>query len=110
MVELDTGIRRDRLRVWERCQGFPRPVRIAKGEGSYPEEQLQRRQRSRRLLYRGMRPAKLLPESSEQLNKTAGYLCANGRLERIRTICCRQRPGLFFHQFKYRVDTDMPVG
>ena len=72
MVERGTGIGRVRLRVWERRHGFPGPERNAKGERSYPEEQLQRPQRTRRLLDRGMRPGKLLPESSEQLNKTVG--------------------------------------
>ena len=87
VVERDTGIGRDTLRVWERRYGFPRPVRNAKGERSYPEDQLRRLQRTRRLLDRGMRPGKLLPlsedaldeleasllpEGSEQLNKTVG--------------------------------------
>lgn len=70
VVERGTGIGRHRLRVWERRYGFPGPEGNAKGERSYPEEQLQRPQRTRRLLDRGMRPGKLLPESSEQLNKT----------------------------------------
>ena len=72
MVEHGTGIGRDRLRAWERRHGFPGPERNAKGERSYPQEQLQRPQRTRRLLDRGMRPGKLLPESSEQPNKTVG--------------------------------------
>ena len=55
VVERDTGIGRDTLRVWERRYGFPRPVRNAKGERSYPEDQLRRLQRTRRLLDRGMR-------------------------------------------------------
>jgi DNA-binding transcriptional MerR regulator len=70
VVERGTGIGRDRRRVWERRYGFPEPVRNAKGERSYPEEQLRRPQRTRRLLDRVMRPGKLLPESSGQLNKT----------------------------------------
>ena len=85
VVERDTGIGRDTLRVWERRYGFPRPVRNAKGERSYPEDQLRRLQRTRRLLDRGIRPGKLLslsedaldeleasllPEASGQLNKT----------------------------------------
>ena len=63
MVERDTGIGRDTLRVWERRYGFPRPVRNAKGERSYPEDPLRRLQRPRRLLDRGMRPGKLLPSA-----------------------------------------------
>ena len=40
VIERDTGIGRDRLRVWERRYGFPDPVRNAKGERVYPEAQL----------------------------------------------------------------------
>lgn len=89
VVERDTGIGRDTLRVWERRYGFPRPVRNAKGERAYPEDQLRRLQRTRRLLDRGMRPGKLLPlgeaalaeiesglqpDVSRQLDKTVGAL------------------------------------
>ena len=63
VVERDTGIGRDTLRIWERRYGFPRPVRNDRGERAYPEDQLRRLQRSRRLLERGMRPGKVLPLS-----------------------------------------------
>jgi len=68
VIERDTGIGRDTLRVWERRYGFPDPVRNAKGERVYPEAQLRRLQRIRRLLDRGMRPGKLLPLSEEALD------------------------------------------
>ena len=68
VIERDTGIGRDTLRVWERRYGFPDPVRNAKGERAYPEIQLQRLQRIRRLLDRGMRPGKLLPLSKDALD------------------------------------------
>ncbi len=74
VVERDTGIGRDTLRVWERRYGFPRPVRDAKGERSYPEDQLRRLQRTRRLLDRGMRPGKLLPLSEDALDKLEASL------------------------------------
>ncbi len=57
VVERDTGIGRDTLRVWERRYGFPAPVRDEKGERRYPEIQLRRLQRIRRLLDQGLRPA-----------------------------------------------------
>jgi len=69
VVERDTGIGRDTLRVWERRYGFPEPVRNEKGERKYSEMQLRRLQRIRRLLDRGMRPGKLLPLSEDALNK-----------------------------------------
>lgn len=68
VIERDTGIGRDTLRVWERRYGFPDPVRNAKGERVYPEIQLRRLQRIRRLLDRGMRPGKLLRLSDEALD------------------------------------------
>jgi len=68
VIERDTGIGRDTLRVWERRYGFPDPVRNAKGERVYPEIQLRRLQRIRRLLDRGIRPGKLLPLSEEALD------------------------------------------
>ena len=67
-IERDTGIARDTLRVWERRYGFPFPARNAKGERVYPETQLRRLQRIRRLLDRGVRPGKLLPLSEEALD------------------------------------------
>ena len=74
VVERDTGIGRDTLRVWERRYGFPDPVRNEKGERSYPEIQLRRLQRIRRLLDRGMRPGKLLSLSEEALDELEASL------------------------------------
>ena len=74
VVERDTGIGRDTLRVWERRYGFPRPVRNEKGERGYPEDQLRRLQRTRRLLDHGLRPGKLLPLSEEALDELEASL------------------------------------
>jgi len=68
VVERDTGIGRDTLRVWERRYGFPEPVRNEKGERAYSEMQLRRLQRIRRLLDRGIRPGKLLPLGESALD------------------------------------------
>ena len=59
-VERDSGIARDTLRVWERRYGFPEPLRNDKGERMYPEGQLRRLQRIRRLLDQGLRPGKVV--------------------------------------------------
>jgi len=67
-VERDTGISRDTLRVWERRYGFPEPVRNDKGERLYPEEQLRRLQRVRRLLDQGLRPGKIVRLSDAELD------------------------------------------
>jgi len=69
VVERDTGIGRDTLRVWERRYGFPEPVRSEKGERKYSEKQLRQLQRIRRLLDQGMRPGKLLPLGEEGLDE-----------------------------------------
>ncbi|HEX5636366.1 MAG TPA: cobalamin-dependent protein, partial [Gammaproteobacteria bacterium] len=69
VVERDTGIGRDTLRVWERRYGFPEPLRNEKGERVYSEAQLRRLQRIRRLLDQGMRPGKLLPLSEASLDE-----------------------------------------
>ena len=112
VVERDTGIGRDTLRVWERRYGFPRPVRNPKGERCYPEDQLLRLQRTRRLLDRGMRPGKLLPlskdeldeleasllpEGSEQLNKTVETV-----LDATRTADAGQVEDLLWRQYEKR--------
>jgi len=83
VIERDTGIGRDTLRVWERRYGFPNPARNSKGERVYPEIQLRRLQRIRRLLDRGMRPGKLLPLSEDELDRVEASLqpAAPERLE-----------------------------
>jgi DNA-binding transcriptional MerR regulator/methylmalonyl-CoA mutase cobalamin-binding subunit len=86
VVERDTGIGRDTLRVWERRYGFPRPVRNAKGERSYPEDQLRRLQRTRRLLDRGMRPGKLLPLSEDELDELEASLLPEGSEQLNQTV------------------------
>lgn len=86
VVERDTGIGRDTLRVWERRYGFPRPVRNAKGERSYPEDQLRRLQRTRRLLDRGMRPGKLLPLSEDALDELEASLLPEGSGQLNKTV------------------------
>jgi len=74
VVERDTGIGRDTLRVWERRYGFPEPVRNEKGERKYSEMQLRRLQRIRRLLDMGIRPGKLLPLSEDALDELEASL------------------------------------
>lgn len=69
IVERDTGIGRDTLRVWERRYGYPIPERNTKGERAYTGKQLQRLQRIRRLMDQGMRPGKLLPLDEQALDE-----------------------------------------
>lgn len=75
IVERDTGINRDTLRVWERRYGFPLPARNDKGERIYSEQQLRTLQRVRRLMDQGLRPGKLLPPDQakfEQIENSLG--------------------------------------
>lgn len=74
VVERDTGIGRDTLRIWERRYGFPEPVRNAKGERMYTGEQLRQLQRIRRLLDQGLRPGKLLPLGEKKLDELEASL------------------------------------
>lgn len=67
-VERDSGIARDTLRVWERRYGFPEPLRNDKGERMYPERQLRRLQRIRRLLDQGLRPGKVVALNDTDLD------------------------------------------
>jgi DNA-binding transcriptional MerR regulator len=76
VVERDTGIGRDTLRVWERRYGFPEPVRNDKGERMYSAQQLRHLQRIRRLLDQGLRPGKLLPLDEEKLDDLEARLIA----------------------------------
>jgi len=69
VVERDTGISRDTLRVWERRYGYPQPERNDKGERIYPEMQLRYLQRIRRLLDQGMRPGKIFAMSEQEINQ-----------------------------------------
>ncbi len=74
IVERDTGIGRDTLRIWERRYGFPQPVRNEKGKRVYSERQMRRLQRIRRLLDQGMRPGKVLPLSEAGLDELEASL------------------------------------
>ncbi len=73
-VERDTGIARDTLRIWERRYGFPTPMRNDKGERVYPEVQLRRLQRIRRLLDQGLRPGKVVALNDNDLGELEATL------------------------------------
>ena len=49
-IERDTGIAKDRLRVWERRYGFPEPQRDDTDERLYDDAQLFRLRLIKRLL------------------------------------------------------------
>lgn len=68
-VERDTGLSKDTLRVWERRYGFPTPLRDENGERLYPYEQVERLRLLRRLTDQGLRPAKIIHASREELSR-----------------------------------------
>lgn len=71
LVERDTGITKDTLRIWERRYGFPLPERNENGERLYPDEQVARLVTIRKLLDHGMRPGKVVPLGESELQKLA---------------------------------------
>ncbi len=89
-VERDTGIARDTLRIWERRYGFPEPIRNEKGERMYPEVQLRRLQRIRRLLDQGLRPGRVVALSDSDLDILEADLCpetpSNDAIDKILAV------------------------
>lgn len=71
-VEREVGLSKDVLRVWERRYGFPVPHRDARGERSYPADQVARLALIKRLMDRGLRPGRLLPLPIEELQMLSG--------------------------------------
>ncbi|MCC2673730.1 MAG: putative transcriptional regulator, MerR family [Ramlibacter sp.] len=66
-VEQATGIARATLRIWERRYGFPRPGRDARGERTYPQEQVRKLRRIAELMMHGYRPGRLVQLAPEEL-------------------------------------------
>lgn len=68
VVERETGIGKDTLRVWERRYGFPLPVRDDGEDRLYPENQVDQLRLIKRLLDSGMRPSKVVGLGTRELN------------------------------------------
>jgi DNA-binding transcriptional MerR regulator/methylmalonyl-CoA mutase cobalamin-binding subunit len=66
-VERETGIGKDTLRVWERRYGFPLPSRDERDGRFYSAAQVEQLRLIKRLLDTGMRPAKVVGLSVEEL-------------------------------------------
>ena len=67
VVERDTGLSKDTLRIWERRYHFPVPGRDAFGERVYPPDQIDKLHAIKRLMDQGMRPGKLMHHSLDEL-------------------------------------------
>jgi len=67
VVERDTGLSKDVLRMWERRYGFPLPERDANGERLYPATQVERLRLIKRLMDQGHRPGRLIALADDEL-------------------------------------------
>lgn len=79
IVERDTGIAKDTLRIWERRYGFPNPQRDANGERNYSFEEVEKLRTLKRLMDRGMRPGKLITLPLSELRDMAQAMPARSR-------------------------------
>ena len=70
-VELESGIPRATLRIWERRYGFPAPQRDARGERCYTHEQVGLLQSMRHLIEQGHRPAALIASGPDAIRGLA---------------------------------------
>jgi MerR family transcriptional regulator, light-induced transcriptional regulator len=71
IVERETGLSKDLLRIWERRYGFPAPERDATGDRRYPREQVSRLRLIKRLIDSGLRPGKVVPQNEHKLLELA---------------------------------------
>lgn len=74
VVERETGLPKDTLRVWERRYGFPMPERDEAGERLYSAADVDKLRLIKRLIDQGHRPSKLIGASADTLNE---LICGN---------------------------------
>lgn len=79
IVERDTGIAKDTLRIWERRYGFPQPQRDNHGERTYSVDEVEKLRTIKRLMDQGMRPGKLIALPLEALQGLAQAMPARSR-------------------------------
>jgi len=72
VVERETGLPKDTLRVWERRYGFPNPDRDALGERLYSPQDVEKLRLIKRLIDQGHRPSKLVTADAETLSGLVG--------------------------------------
>jgi MerR family transcriptional regulator, light-induced transcriptional regulator len=71
IVERETGLSKDLLRIWERRYGFPAPERDVTGDRLYSREQVSRLRLIKRLIDSGLRPGKVVPQNEHKLLELA---------------------------------------
>jgi len=77
VVERETGISKDTLRVWEKRYGFPLPSRDERDGRFYPTEQVKQLNLIKRLMDSGMRPSKVIGLSISELKDLLEQLPQN---------------------------------
>jgi hypothetical protein len=67
LVERETGVAKDTLRIWERRYGFPRPIRSDAGRRGYSESDVTKLRLLKRLIDQGYRPKPLVCQPVDAL-------------------------------------------
>jgi methanogenic corrinoid protein MtbC1 len=67
LVERETGVAKDTLRIWERRYGFPRPIRSGAGRRGYSESDVTKLRLLKRLIDQGYRPKALVCQTVDAL-------------------------------------------
>lgn len=107
VVEQETGILKETLRVWEKRYGFPRPLRDQHGDRVYPLHQVEKLRVVREMLDAGMRPGKIFSGGNPQLQfhqpSDDGVLVRLGRYESMLNLLRRQRVDEFRDILQHRL-------
>lgn len=69
VVERETGVPKETLRVWERRYGFPKPHRNQHGERAYTSTDVEKLRAVQRLVQRGFRPSRVIDLPLEALHR-----------------------------------------
>jgi methylmalonyl-CoA mutase cobalamin-binding subunit len=69
VVERDTGLSKDTLRVWERRYGFPLPERDPAGDRAYTAQQIDKLRAIKRLVDKGHRPGRIVSLELAELQR-----------------------------------------
>lgn len=109
VVEQETGILKETLRVWEKRYGFPRPLRDQHGDRVYPLHQVEKLRIVREMLDAGMRPGKIFSGGNPQLQlhhpSDDGVLVRLNRYEAMLNLLRRQRTDEFRDILQHRLHT-----
>jgi methanogenic corrinoid protein MtbC1 len=107
VVEQETGILKETLRVWEKRYGFPRPLRDQHGDRIYPLHQVEKLRIVREMLDAGMRPGKIFSGGNPQLQlhqpSDDGVLVRLSRYESMLNLLRRQRVDEFRDILQHRI-------